>query len=51
MARNNRSLQITIHPFYTKGILGYPHAGNDVFYAKGIYNNEETYAFIKVDMF
>lgn len=29
-------------------ILGYPHAGNDVFYAKGIYNNEEVNVFIKV---
>lgn len=35
--------------FILKEILGYPHAGNDVFYAKGIYNNEETYAFIKVN--
>lgn len=29
-------------------ILGYPHAGNDVFYAKGVYNNEEVNVFIKV---
>ena len=29
-------------------VLGYPHAGNDVFYAKGIYNNEEVNVFIKV---
>ena len=29
-------------------VLGYPYAGNDVFYVKGIYNNEEVYAFIKV---
>ena len=35
--------------FILKEILGYPHAGNDVFYAKGIYNNEEIYAFIKVN--
>ncbi len=35
--------------FTLKEILGYPHAGNDVFYAKGIYNNEEIYAFIKVN--
>lgn len=35
--------------FILKEILGYPHAGNDVFYVKGIYNNEETYAFIKVN--
>lgn len=35
--------------FILKEILGYPHAGNDVFYVKGIYNNEEIYAFIKVN--
>ena len=35
--------------FILKEILGYPHAGNDVFYAKGIYNNKEIYAFIKVN--
>lgn len=35
--------------FKLKEILGYPHAGNDVFYVKGIYNNEEIYAFIKVN--
>ena len=35
--------------FTLKEILGYPHAGNDVFYAKGIYNGNEIYAFIKVN--
>ena len=35
--------------FILKEILGYPHAGNDVFYTKGIYNNKEIYAFIKVN--
>ena len=29
-------------------ILGYPHAGNDVFHAKGIYNGKEVRAYIKV---
>ena len=29
-------------------VLGYPYAGNDVFYVKGMYNNEEVYAFLKV---
>ena len=45
----------TIDPFKLKynnfklrEILGYPHAGNDVFYVKGIYNNKEIYAFLKV---
>lgn len=46
----------TIDPFKLKynyfklrEILGYPHAGNDVFYVKGIYNNKEIYAFLKVN--
>lgn len=29
-------------------ILGYPHAGNDVFYVRGSANNSETTAYIKV---
>ncbi|MBR2384606.1 MAG: aminoglycoside phosphotransferase family protein [Clostridia bacterium] len=29
-------------------VLGYPHAGNDVFHAKGICNKEELEVFIKV---
>lgn len=44
----------TIDPFSIKfsdfkllEVLGYPHARNDVFYCKGIYKNEEIYAFIK----
>ena len=28
--------------------MGYPHAGNDVFHVKGVYNNEEITAYIKV---
>ena len=28
-------------------ILGYPHAGNDVFYAKAIYKEKEVYVYIK----
>ena len=46
----------TIDPFKLKysnfilqEILGYPHAGNDVFYVKGIYKNKEIYAFLKVN--
>lgn len=45
----------TIDPFelpYTHftltEVLGYPHAGNDVFYAKGVYRQHEVEAFIKV---
>lgn len=29
-------------------VLGYPHAGNDVFQVRGVYQNEEVEAFIKV---
>ncbi|MBR2956528.1 MAG: aminoglycoside phosphotransferase family protein, partial [Clostridia bacterium] len=28
-------------------VLGYPHAGNDVFFVKGIFDEKEVYAFIK----
>ena len=45
----------TIDPFelhYTNfslvEIIGYPHAGNDVFHVKGIYQEEEIEAYIKV---
>lgn len=34
--------------FILKEILGYPHAGNDVFQVKGIWKDEEVEAFIKV---
>ena len=30
-------------------VLGYPHAGNDVFYAKGLYKGNEVFVFIKVN--
>ena len=30
-------------------VLGFPHAGNDVFYAKGIYKGNEVFVFIKVN--
>ncbi len=35
--------------FVLKEVLGYPHAGNDVFYVKGIYKDKEVFAFIKVN--
>lgn len=41
--------KLEFNNFALKEILGYPHAGNDVFYTKGIYNNKEIYAFIKVN--
>ncbi len=34
--------------FQPTEILGYPHAGNDVFHAKGIYNGKVVRAYIKV---
>ena len=34
--------------FYLLEIIGYPHAGNDVFQVKGIYKKEEIEAYIKV---
>lgn len=44
----------TIDPFSIKykkfkliEVLGYPHARNDVFYCKGIYQNKEIFCFIK----
>lgn len=40
--------KLKFNNFELKEILGYPYAGNDVFYAKGIYNDKETFAFIKV---
>ena len=44
----------TVDPFSIKfnnfkllEVLGYPHARNDVFYCKGIYENKEIFCFIK----
>ena len=44
----------TVDPFSLKfakfklvEVLGYPHAGNDVFYVKGCFENREVLAFIK----
>ena len=34
--------------FHPIEILGYPHAGNDVFHARGIYEDKEVRAYIKV---
>jgi len=35
------------HAFRLKEILGYPHAGNDVFHVRGIYQDVEMTAYIK----
>ena len=34
--------------FRLLNIIGYPYAGNDVFYANGIYNNTLTDVYIKI---
>ena len=39
--------QLPYQNFELKEILGYPHAGNDVFHAKGIYRQQEVEVFIK----
>lgn len=39
---------LNYHSFRLVEVLGYPHAGNDVFHVKGIHNNEEITAYIKV---
>lgn len=39
---------LPFHAFRPVEILGYPHAGNDVFHVRGIYNGQETTAYLKV---
>ena len=39
---------LTYKSFHPIEILGYPHAGNDVFHARGIYEDKEVRAYIKV---
>jgi len=39
---------LNYHSFHLTEVLGYPHAGNDVFHVKGIHNNKEITAYIKV---
>ena len=36
------------HDFQLLEILGYPHAGNDVFHVRGLYKDKEVTAFIKI---
>lgn len=40
--------ELPYHHFTLKEVLGYPHAGNDVFQVTGIYQQQEVEAFIKV---
>lgn len=35
------------HTFQPTRMLGYPHAGNDVFHARGIYHGKEMTVYIK----
>ena len=39
---------LTYHSFCPTEVLGYPHAGNDVFHVKGIFHDTEVKAYIKV---
>lgn len=39
--------KIRFNNFKLVKVLGYPHARNDVFYVKGIYENKNIYAYIK----
>ena len=40
--------RLNYHSFRLLEVLGYPHAGNDVFHVRGIYQNEEITAYLKV---
>ena len=40
---------LTFHRFELSRVLGYPHAGNDVFYVEGVSNGELIRAFLKVE--
>lgn len=39
---------LDFHTFAPTEILGYPHAGNDVFHVKGIFRDKEITAYVKV---
>ncbi len=39
---------LDFHTFQPIEILGYPHAGNDVFHVRGIYNGEKITAYLKI---
>lgn len=38
---------LNYHSFRLTEVLGYPHAGNDVFHVRGVYQGEEITAYIK----
>lgn len=39
--------KIAFNDFKLLEVLGYPHARNDVFYVRGLYNEKEVFAFLK----
>ena len=39
---------LNFHTFHPIEVLGYPHAGNDVFHVKGTYEGKEITAYVKV---
>ena len=38
---------LNFHAFHPIEIIGYPHAGNDVFHVKGTYEGKEITAYVK----
>ena len=40
--------ELSFHDFSLTEVIGYPHAGNDVFQARGLYRQREVEVFIKV---
>jgi hypothetical protein len=42
-------LSLRFSHFQLESILGYPHAGNDVFYVGGVYEGRPCRAFLKVE--
>lgn len=40
--------RLNYHTFRPVEVLGYPHAGNDVFHVKGLYEGKEIAAYVKV---
>lgn len=48
MARYRKPFSLPFKRFSLLEVIGYPHAGNDVFQVEGIYKNEKIEAYIKV---
>lgn len=48
MERFDRPFSLPFKNFHLLEVIGYPHAGNDVFQVKGIYKEEIVEAYIKV---